>query len=279
MLARKLQTLRGLAREGYFAFLRPGPLARLARLWALDRRGRRAYRLLSVEELRATRRSDTAVVFGSGRSLVELSGADWERLASFATVSLREFPRQRWVRADYHLTSEVDFVDEYAARIRDNPLYAETVFVVQEGFKAERGNELVGRRLLPVGARLFRFRRRHSRTGPPSASFRDGLVHGPSSIFDAVNFAYLLGARRIVLAGVDLYNKEYFWLETGERRPYEKEAAQADPGFVGAAEIVALMATWRDALASAGVELSVLNPRSLLAGTLPVFRLGEERPV
>lgn len=271
MLRRKLRTLRGLYREGYFAFLRPRAFAHLVHLYVVDRRGRRRYRILSETELRAARRSDTAFVFGSGRSLVDIPEDEWVRIAEHDTISLREFPRQHWIRADYHLTSEVDFVDEYVERLRTNHLYAETIFVVQEGFRAQRGNELVGRGLYPAGARLFRYRRRRSRTALPSRRFADGLVHGSSSIFDATNFAYLVGYRRIVLVGVDLYNKEYFWLDQGETRTYEPEGVDARNTFVGAEPIVSLMTAWHDALAKDGVELSIYNPRSLLAARIPVF--------
>lgn len=271
MLRRKLRTLRGLQREGYFAYLRPNPFARLLRLWLLDRRGRSRYRVLSEGELVATRRSDTAFVFGSGRSLIEIPEDEWARMAEKDTISLREFPRQQWIRADYHLTSEVDFVDEYGERLRTNPRYAETIFITQEGLRAERGNELVGRGLYPDGARIFRYRRLRSRIAPPSRSFAQGLVHGSSSIFDATNFAYLMGYRRIVLVGVDLYNKEYFWLGAGETRPYEVHRADARKVFLGAEPIVSLMATWYAALGGDGVELLVYNPRSLLAEHIPVF--------
>jgi hypothetical protein len=257
VLRRKLRTLRGLYREGYFAFLRPRALLHLSRLYVLDRSGRRRYRILSEEALRAARRSDPA--------------AEWERMAEHDTISLREFPRQHWIRADFHLTSEVDFVAEYVERLRTNHLYAETIFVVQEGFRALRGNELVARGLYPAGARMFRYRRRRSRIAPPSRSFAEGLVHGSSSIFDATNFAYLVGYRRIVLVGVDLYNKEYFWLDAGETRSYEPEGVDARNVFVGADPIVSLMSAWHDALAKDGVELSTYNPRSLLADRVPVF--------
>lgn len=267
----RLGYLRGRAREGYFDFLKPRYAARLARLYALDRAGRRRYRTLSERELRATPTSDTAFVFGSGRSLLEITSAEWEAIGRCNTVSLREFPRQRWVRADYHVTSEVDYAEEYAARIRDNPLYAETVFFVQDGFRAERGNELIGRGLLPAGARVFRFRRLHrGEYAPPSMSPRR-LVHGYNSIFDATNVAIALGFRRVVLAGADYYDKSYFWLAAGETRSYEREGIVGDRPWPAAERIVEMMGAWRRELAPSGVELSVWNPRSLLAGELPVF--------
>lgn len=265
------RTFRVRLREGHYSYLRPRHLMTLARLSALDRAGRRAYRMIGVDELRDTRTSETAFVFGSGRSLVEITSDEWDAIARCNTISLREFPRQQWIRADYHVTSEVDELEPYAERIRVNPLYAQTVFVVQGGLMAERGNELVGRRMLPDGARVFRYRRRaRGRYASPSLTPRV-LVHGPNSIFDATNLAVALGHRRIVLAGADYYNKEYFWLAPGEKRAYEPEAVHVGREWGATPLILAMMRGWQEELAPAGVELSVWNPRSRLAEVLPVF--------
>ncbi len=255
------------------AHVRPAALATQGFWWLGDRLGRRRYRILSEDELLATRTSDTAFVFGSGRSLLDIREEEWSYIASCNTVSLREFPRQTWVRADYHLTSEVDFLGEYAQRLRENPLYSQTVFVVQGGFRALRGNELIARRLLNPGSRVYRFRRfARGVNVPPSQSFARGLAHGYSSIFDGVNLAYLVGYRRIVLAGVDLYNKEYFWLPAGVTRTYEKVPVEADDPFVAGELIAQMMGDWRDYFAARGVELLVMNPASRLAERIPVFR-------
>jgi hypothetical protein len=245
----------------------PGTVA-----WTRDRLARSAYRKLDEAALRATRRSETCFVFGSGRSLLEISPEEWARIGEHDVVSLREFPRQHWIRADYHITGEVDFLDEYAARIVANPLYAETVFVVQQGWLAETGNNLVGRRLLPAGARIFRYRRTaRGRYAPPSRQFSQGLVHGFNSSISATNFAVLMGWRRIVLCGIDLYDKGYFWLDEGETRSYEKPGIAVDSLFTNAPDIVTTLGRWRDVLEPEGIELMVYNPRSLLARVLPVF--------
>jgi hypothetical protein len=263
---------------GAYRHWRPRHVAKLAKAWLRDRRSRHAYRLLSEDELRATRRSDTAFVFGSGRSLVEISAEEWARIAEHDTISLREFPRQSWVRADYHLTGEVDELDEYARRLRENPRYASTIFIVMGGFGAHMGNELVGQRLLPLGARIFRFRRRSRwRYAPPSRTPRE-LVHGANSIFDAVNFAYALGYRRIVVAGADYYNKEYFWLEPGETRPYERWVDASAP-WPQSEQVVEMMGRWREIMGVNGVDLLVYNPRSRLADQLQVFRWPESSTV
>jgi hypothetical protein len=253
--------------------LAPSHVRRATSAYVRDRVGRRRYRVLSVDELLATRKTDTAFVFGSGRSLVEIGEPEWEAIAGFDTISLREFPRQSWVRADYHLTSEVDKLEPYARRLRENPLYADTVFAVQGGWQAHMGNELVARGLLTPGSRIFRFRRTSRwRYRPPSPTPRR-LVHGYNSIFDATNFAFAIGFRRIVLAGADYYNKEYFWLGEGERRSYEATGVAAERQWAQADWIVEMMGRWHAFMRDRGVELAVYNPRSLLAKHLPVFRL------
>jgi hypothetical protein len=252
--------------------LRPAHIRVTGAAYLRDRLARRGYRSLSVAELLATRRSDTAFVFGSGRSLLDIGQEEWAAISEHDTISLREFPRQSWVRADYHLTSEVDELEPYAKRLRENPRYAETVFVVQEGWLAHMGNELVGRHLLPPGARLFRFRRTgRGAYGSPSRTPRQ-LVHGYNSIFDATNFAAALGFRRIVLVGADYYNKEYFWLGEGEGRPYEKAGIVTTERWPQADAIVEMMGRWRHDLSERGTELAVYNSKSLLSTHLPVFR-------
>ena len=258
---------------GWNAFWWWQAVPRCAAAWIRDARGRRRYRALSNEQLLATRRSDTAFIFGSGYSLNAIRAEEWRAIGRCDTMSFREFPRQSFVRADYHETGEVDFLDEYARRIRENPLYRDAVFVVQEGWRAFNGNNLIGRGLLTEGARVFRYSRTaRGRAAAPSRAFADGLVHGFGSVFPVTNFAYLMGFRRIVLVGIDLNDKRYFWLAPDELRTYEKPGLAVDSVFTGADDIVSLMGVWRELLEKEGVALSVFNPGSRLTKVLPVFR-------
>jgi len=80
-----------------------------------------------------------------------------------------------------------------------------------------------------------------------------------------------MGFRRIVLAGADYYDKQYFWLPPGETRPYEAGVVATEP-WSQADTVVDMMGRWGRVMAADGVELFVYNPRSLLARELPVFR-------
>jgi hypothetical protein len=251
--------------------LAPRSLRHNGSLYALDRLRRRTYPELTEAELLATRASDTAFVFGSGRSLLEVGDDEWRRISEHATISFSEFVRQDFVRADYHLVGEVYDVVEYARLLRDNPRYSDTIVLLQEGWLADDSNALVARRLLRPRTRVFRYRRTsRGRYSPPSRSFSDGLVHGWNTSTSVTNLALLMGFRRIVLTGIDLYDRNYFWLPEGEARPTVTSAVDAP--FPTSEPVIDLFARWRELLEPEGVELTVYNPRSLLARSLEVFR-------
>jgi hypothetical protein len=252
--------------------LRPDRAARGTIAWAREPVGRRSYRVLTVPELLATRRGDTAFVFGSGKSILEISDAEWERIAEHETIGFSHFHRQRSVRVDYHLVAELQDAAETSASIRANQRYANAIFIVQKGWVSEPANDLVGRRLLPDGARIFRFRRlARARIAPPSLSLARGLAHGHNSSLDVANFAIAMGWKRIVIAGVDLYDKEYFWLPPGVPSPGEAPGITTRSPFPGGEETVRMFGLWREIVEPMGIELSVYNPRSLLSRVLPVF--------
>ena len=280
-LLRSLRARAGAVRERtLIQYVRLGP-------WLAAGRGRARLRWLDADALRATRRAETAFVFGCGASLNELTPAEWEHIAAGQTIGFNYFTRQRFVRADYHVVGEiasgddldrrrwVPAVEEYARLIAENPCCRDTVLLLQDGWSAHQSNRLLAAGQLPAGQRAFAYRR----TGrgvyrPPNRALEQGLVHGAGSLCGVVNFAFAMGFRRIVLAGVDLYDSRYFWLPPEVAREDLVEfhgQTQADPHPV-ARNIVAYLGRWAQWLRGEGVELSVYNPRSLLAGPLPVYR-------
>jgi hypothetical protein len=251
--------------------------------WLQFRRRRRRYRILGEGELRAGRKSDTVFVFGSGASLNEIAPAEWSFFEAHDTIGFNWFVRQDFVRADYHLVRGIPaddlrpaswrpVLERYFAYARHSPRYAATTFVVHTGWNAINGNRAIGLGLLPAGRPVFLYR---SRLGQPdfSWSFADGLAHPNSTLEDTVNFAVLAGWTRIVLVGVDLYDRRYFWLAPEETLPEDvARGASADDAHSRAASgMLETFDRWTRDLAGRGIELAVYNPRSLLADIMPVF--------
>jgi hypothetical protein len=244
--------------------------------WLALRRNRSAYRILDETALRATRKSDTVFIFGSGYSLNAISPREWQAIEAHDTIGFNWFIRQSFVRCDYHFIREVAYNDEadlqselavYCGLIRDNPLYANSVFMVQGGFRATSGNRVIGYGLLPLKNPIYRWRTLDEQT-LPSRSLRKGLSHSNGTLSECVNFAALMGWRHIVLVGVDLYDRRYFWLGEDEPLPYDRTVEEPHK----TAGIVNGIREWRDIFEAEGIHLYAYNPRSLLVPTLPVWQ-------
>lgn len=249
------------------------------RAWALFRRGIHRYRDLSEPALRATRKSDTVFVFGSGASLNEVPPHQWSEIAQHDTIGFNWFVHQRFVRCDYHLIREIcsndldpqvwqPQFDKYFALIRENPLYTDTIFLVQTGFRATNGNRAIGMGRLPSQRPIFLWRSLRGQR-EPSRSLGDGLAHNHATLEECVNFAYIMGWTQIVLMGVDLYDRRYFWL------PPDVPVAGSDSteGLHNTARtgLIELLGAWHERFAAEGVHLFVYNERSLLARRVPVW--------
>ncbi len=247
--------------------------------WTMFRHGVSKYRVLDETELRATRKSDTVFVFGSGSSLNDITTAEWRAIEAHDTIGFNWFVHEKFLRCDYHVIREIGPTDldpaaerrlrEYCDRIRTNPRYASTVLMVQSGFRATNGNLAIGLGLLPPERPIFLWRSLRDRA-EPSQSLADGLTHQYGTLEECVNFAGLMGWTTIVIAGVDLYDRRYFWL--GPDEPVYGDTTTEGPHNLGASGLVDRLGAWRVYFAARGIEMFVHNPKSLLARTVPVWR-------
>ncbi len=245
---------------------------RFARCWTLDRLSRHAYRHLNINDLRAARRSDTVFICGTGSSLLDITPEEWTRMAEHDVFGFRDFPRQTFVRADFHMSGEIDVLDEYVAAINGNPRYADTKFLVQEGWEAWMCNLLIGKRKLRTDAPVFRYHRTaRGKMAPPSERFADGAVHGGGSVVSAANIALMLGWKRIVFVGIDLYDHRYFYMPPDQTRAVEKKGVDHTMSFINSNHIVEHFGAWNALLRDRGIRLYAYNPRSMLTKHLPVF--------
>ncbi len=262
--------------------------------WLRSTLNRRHYRILSPKQAMAARRSDTVFVFGSGYSLNDLTAHDWSRIEQHDIFGFSGFVHQRWVRVDFHLvrgwmeTREGAFLwrehtPAYASLLNSNPHFRDSILLLQHEYLGQLSNQLVGYRLLRPGTSIVDYSTARE-PGLPTRSFRDGLRHASGTLSDIVNAAYLLGWRKIVLTGVDLYDSRYFWLPPDKTLAIARVTGQFETAEhtnrgirfdavhnTARTGIVAEMGRWARDLEREGVWLGVYNPRSLLAEVMPVY--------
>jgi hypothetical protein len=252
--------------------------------WVSARREIAQREVISEEQLRAARRGDRVFIFGSSASLNDINHDEWQRIAEHDTFGFNWFVRENFVRCDFHLIRQIaDSNDreiwepqivEYFELLERSPHYDSTVLLVQHEWRARGPNLAFQMGVFPRKNRVFPWST--NRSAGLSRAFHAGLNHGSSTLCDSINAAYLMGWSDIVLVGVDLYDRRYFWLPEGETRAVDtmRGAEFDDPHSQATTGLVALIAGWRADLAAEGVSLSVHNPRSLLSSVLPVFRWG-----
>ena len=260
-------------RNTYWAI---GALPTRIAAWIGFQRHKHHYQFLDEAGLRALRKSDTVFVFGSGGSLNEIAPAEWRAIEAHDTLGFNWFVNQRFVRCDFQVVREFGYEADWRKDIRryfdvvaSNPCYDSTTFLVQSGFAATMGNRAIWLEMLPKKRPLFLFRswrRKH-----PSTSLAEGVTHTEGTLSDCINLAALLGWRHIVLCGVDLYNRQYFWLPSGEPRYGDTTTSGRHNTAIGGG-IVETVRDWREFYDSRGVSLYTYNPRSLLADVLPVWQ-------
>jgi hypothetical protein len=265
----------------------------LADAWLRDRVNRRHYPHLDQEAASRLRKSDTVFIFGSGYSLNEITDGEWRHMVSHDTFGFNAFYHQRWIDVNFHLLrgglyGELrwqGFAREVVDIIAANPRFRDTVFVMQGEFLAQFTNQLIGYRLFPPAKGILRYPTNRDDGRLPSRQIAHGLRHIAGTLSDAVNCAFCLGWKHIVLVGVDLYDSRYFYLPPDQTATVDRERATVTGGPVNRLGgnrvgdlhytlrngVVELMEEWQQYFATFGVQMSVYNPRSLLAGVLPVY--------
>lgn len=246
--------------------------------WLAFHRRVGAHTIIDEAAVRATRKSDTVFIFGSGYSLNDITPEGWREIAQHDTLGFNFFVHQDFIRCDYHLVREIARQDigdrwqrdnaEYFGLVNRSRHYANTIFLVQTGFRAINGNRAIGHRFMPLKNRVFLWRTIIGQR-LPSESFARGLTHGQGTLAECVNFAALLGWKQIVLVGIDLYDRRYFWLPKDQPREMNDSVEVVHSTAING--LVELMRDWRAFYQARGIALYVYNRRSLLAGVMPVW--------
>ena len=80
-------------------------------MWILNLINRHIYQTIEFSDLSSRRKSDTVFICGTGSSILDITDDQWVDISSHDILSFRDFPKQHFVKADFHVTGEIDDVD------------------------------------------------------------------------------------------------------------------------------------------------------------------------
>jgi len=254
---------------------------------------RTSYNLIDEMGLRERCRGDTLFILGSGASLAQLDKHQIHVLSCNTTMSFNYTAIQALIPVDFHLVREVLLattkgkkrtgLGELGALLSTNTCYQNAIFLIQSGFNAWGANLFFAGNYLRKGCTIFRYL--NAKSGGKIKlrdKFEDGIVHGASTVIDCINVGAILGFRHIVLCGVDLYDRKYFWNVPGVKvASMPSVTAGLDEEYSGKATVnerhrtgsrlIEQIVSLKDDLSNKNINLWVQNPKSLLTQVLPVY--------
>lgn len=247
------------------------------------------YTDLSEQELLSHKKSDTVFIIGSGYSINDLKDNEISFMEKHDIFAFSTFmDNNKFFRVDFYLGREFIICDDtmslsymkktcmcdyyFSWKVNHSEYSSNTVFFVQHEVKSNM-NSILARRLLKKGTKIFRFKGdflRYFRM--PSKNLRK-LMHFGGTLADALHACYAMGYKKIILAGIDLYDRRYYWLKEDETYVYDigRGNVCTNPHRTSN-NMVSAFEKWKPFFDKNGVEVYVLNPKSLLAEVLPVYK-------
>lgn len=251
---------------------------------------KRYYRDMSEEALLAHKKSDTVFLVGSGYSINDLTKKDVSFMEQHDIFAFSTFlDNNKFFRVDFYLGREFFICDEtmmsipfmrkftmidyyFSYKANHSKYCGNTIFFVQHEVKSNM-NSILARRLLKKGTKIFRFKSDFLKWFRfPSKNLRK-LMHFGGTLADALHACYAMGYRKIILVGIDLYDRQYYWLKENETYACDigRGNTCTDPHRTSN-NMVNAFKRWKPFFDKNGVEVYVLNPKSLLAEVLPVYK-------
>ena len=242
---------------------------------------RTSYNFLNDTKVLEKKISDTLFIFGSGYSLNSISSHEFSLMEKCDTLSFNWFICQNFLDIDFHLIREPsdpnqktsEFIEEFKGFIKNNK-FKNTTYLLQYDLRAETSIELLSNFVFKEGTSIYGFSTKsRGNKSLPSRDLKGGLIHSAGTLTDCISFAYAMRYKKIILVGVDLYDRRYFWLNDNETRMADIDrGAKCSHTHNTADPIINVMKLWVDEFSKNGVELYVYNKKSLLAKYLPVFK-------
>ena len=228
------------------------------------------------------KRSDTVFILGSGASISQIKKKQWQHIQQHETIAFNWFVHQSFIPIDFYIVKGVADNDlrkntympqllEFGNLISSNSkFYQNTLFLLQKGSMATNTNRLLFHRILPKFCKFRRYFSDIQSIFNPSKTCH--LASKGSVLISAINFAYNRGYENIVFVGIDLYDRNYFWLNIEETRSVDLERSKsASDVHHTTTSVLHIISELKNSESFNDVKFYTFNEKSLLSQVMPVY--------
>ena len=234
------------------------------------------------------------VIFGSGSSINNISDREWTILnENYDSIGFNHFYHCKKIKLTYYVIREFQTFEpkikyfnkrlksifnlkhfkNVVKKIDENKNLKKTNFIYLNDYKS--GTAFIMYHLLKKKYRTLGFYSNlinREKVLPISENFK-AIPHGKATLIDAINISYLLGYKKIILAGVDLYDRRYFFLNKDETRGIDKLRGANFSDKHNTSHLIDKMEKLSNEYNKKGISLFILNEKSLLNKNLPIIKL------
>lgn len=211
---------------------------------------------LSPEEINGRHVDDTIFILGNGPSLKDTLGYK-KKLRKSICISIYV---AYWVIAcEYILFADLNRLG--------SAMYEELLRLDSHVFTSNNSR---------ISKWFNKYQQNMAYNGSLSARYEDGLVNGGGSLFIAINLAYVMGAKKIIMIGCDMNNGKHFYDDMPEFHKttfynfVKEDNVKRNPpkrkGYKGAEIVVPVLKKTKKFLAKNDVQLINTSKNSVLCG-------------
>ena len=257
-------------------------------LYFMAKKSYKRYDKIEFSKIRdSIKKSDTVVIYGTGSSILDISEEQWKELREYNSISIGSFAQfNKYIDIDINHFREIGSYNyiyknsrvsnwqemvEYAVNINNNDRKKSTIHLFQDGIIANASNRFICSEVMEFNSKYSMYTSNRKHSGKLSREYSK-LSHINGSLGEAINIASQLKWKRIILAGIDLRDRQYFFLKENETVIWDlcrNEDATSKHNM--AESTMKHISSMEEELSHDNIELYVLNKKSLLASLLEVF--------